>query len=134
MEDLPASFWEYRPLVTLPEHTETELFFGPKADDTSSIAEDEWLDLPADAHILTNFRSSSIAVLPVICIADSDNIIPLISSVASQRRAWGIDLPVVGLELSEFGSTVRTFISWSGDHKRSEEVVSRPRIDEDDGC
>ncbi|TFY81689.1 hypothetical protein EWM64_g2320 [Hericium alpestre] len=70
------------------------------------------LDLPLYTQILTGQRVWPNVYFPVICVADSSNIVAHIASVAYQRRVWGIELPVVGLEVSPVGSGVRVHIGW----------------------
>lgn len=80
--------------------------------------------LPHDAHILVDRGEWSHVTLPVICVADHDNIIPLLASVAHQRRFWGVDLPVVGLEMSKYDSSVRVYVAWLDDSHDGTELVS----------
>lgn len=66
----------------------------------------------SEAHVLLSNTVGAMAVLPVLPVADAENIIPLISSVLYQRRVWGIDLPAVGLCLSRYDTSVRIYVGW----------------------
>lgn len=102
----------------------TDLFFGVDSVDEDTPSESQWLDLPPDAHILAGRRGWSSATFPILCVADQHNIIPLISSVACQRHVWGIDMPVLGLEVSEFGSYACLYLSWCGEPDENDNLVS----------
>lgn len=66
----------------------------------------------SEAHILISNTIGAMAVLPVLPVADADNIIPLVSSVLYQRRVWGVNLPVVGVCLSRHDTTARIYVGW----------------------
>jgi hypothetical protein len=71
------------------------------------------LDVPFEAHILPGRgRRHRCAPLPFFCVADSENIEDLMTSVACQRYVWGITQPVVGFELSDRGVEASLIISW----------------------
>jgi hypothetical protein len=70
------------------------------------------INLPFDAHVLPGSGKRSCAVLPAICVADSDNIIPLLTSVLYQRRVWGIAEPAVGMLFAESGTIGRVILGW----------------------
>ncbi|KAG2085065.1 hypothetical protein BD769DRAFT_1536568 [Suillus cothurnatus] len=63
------------------------------------------LDLPLQAHMLPGRGRCLSAVLPVLLVADSNNIIPLLCSTLYQRHVWGIRQHVVGLCCSSTGTT-----------------------------
>lgn len=69
-------------------------------------------DIPLNAHILAGSGYCSHVTFPVICVADSNDIISLIASVAHQRKVWGLNDPVIGLEISEYGRLARLHIGW----------------------
>ncbi|KAL4242827.1 hypothetical protein ABKN59_011533 [Abortiporus biennis] len=95
----------------------------------SELAGDEpsdepFIDLPLSGHILPGRCNWPSVPFPVLCVA-SDNIIPLVASAAYQRWAWNIDLPVVGFQMSEYGSLVHTYIAWitsTSDHQHTPTV------------
>ncbi|KAK0445763.1 hypothetical protein EV421DRAFT_1734417 [Armillaria borealis] len=62
-----------------------------KASSTSS------LDVPFHAHVLP----------------DRENIVPLVASVAYQRRVWGIEDPVVGVILTKDGFSAQVVLGWT---------------------
>ncbi|KAG1717685.1 hypothetical protein EDB19DRAFT_1179074 [Suillus lakei] len=70
------------------------------------------LDLPLQAHILPGRGRCLSAVVPVLLVADSHNIIPLLCSTLYQRRVWGIHQPVVGLCCSSTGTTATAIFGW----------------------
>ncbi|KAJ7763998.1 hypothetical protein DFH07DRAFT_1059213 [Mycena maculata] len=65
---------------------------------------------PLGAHILPGRGVHAYAALPFLCIADQDNIVDLMTSVACQRHVWGDPDPVVGFVLS--GAVMRLVLSW----------------------
>jgi len=66
----------------------------------------------SDAHVLPGRGRRSSAVLPVISVADEDNITPLLMSVLYQRCVWGIDEPAVGIVFSKTGTLGQVFLGW----------------------
>ena len=70
------------------------------------------IDVPFEAHILSGRGRRFCAVLPVICVADSDNIVSLLTSVLYQRRVWSIDQPAIGIVFSKTGVVARVFLGW----------------------
>lgn len=70
------------------------------------------MDVPFDAHMLPGRGRRFYAILPLLCIADEENIAPLLSSVLYQRRVWGIDEPAVGLVFSKTGTIGRIVLGW----------------------
>ncbi|KAK0462012.1 uncharacterized protein EV420DRAFT_140955 [Desarmillaria tabescens] len=71
------------------------------------------LDMPFHAHVLPGRGRRTNAVLPIICIADRENIVPLIASVAYQRRVWGIEEPLVGVILAKDGFSAQIVLGWT---------------------
>ena len=70
------------------------------------------MDVPFDAHMLPGRGRRFYAILPLLCVADKENIAPLLSSVLYQRRVWGIDEPAVGLVFSKTGTIGRIVLGW----------------------
>jgi hypothetical protein len=70
------------------------------------------LDLPLQAHMLPGRGRHFYAVLPVLLVADSHNIVPLLCSALYQRRVWGISQPVVGLCCSNTGTVAMAIFGW----------------------
>ncbi|KAL6308095.1 hypothetical protein BKA93DRAFT_599190 [Sparassis latifolia] len=83
-------------------------------DETSQELSGPSIDVPFDAHVLSGSGRRSFVVLPMVCVADADNIRSLVTSVAYQRRVWDIDEPVVGFEISKFGTVARILLAWVG--------------------
>ena len=98
-----------------------ELFFGvnPSEDGEQAPAEDEWLDVPPDAHILAGRRPWPAVLLPIVCVTDGLDIVPLVASCIYQRAAWGIDLPVVGLQIQADKGRALVWIGWMDAEKVS---------------
>ncbi|KAG2358483.1 hypothetical protein BDR07DRAFT_1362015 [Suillus spraguei] len=90
------------------------------ADSDSSDGSIESLDLPLQAHMLSGRGRRLSAVVPVLLVADSHNIVPLICSTLYQRRVWGIRQPVVGLCCSSTGTIATAIFGWL-DPDQSEE-------------
>ncbi|KAG2355005.1 hypothetical protein BDR07DRAFT_1464761 [Suillus spraguei] len=90
------------------------------ADSDSSDGSVESLDLPLQAHMLSGRGRRLSAVVPVLLVADSHNIVPLICSTLYQRRVWGIRQPVVGLCCSSTGTIATAIFGWL-DPDQSEE-------------
>lgn len=69
--------------------------------------------IPDDAQIthLQGFERSFL-LLPLLCVADSDNIIALVTSSLYQRHALGIVEPVVGISISTHDSIARVLFGW----------------------
>ena len=70
------------------------------------------MDVPFDAHMLPGRGCRFYAILPLLCIADEENIAPLLSSVLYQRHVWRIDEPAVGLVFSKTGTIGRIILGW----------------------
>ncbi|KAG2072984.1 hypothetical protein BDR04DRAFT_1152865 [Suillus decipiens] len=90
------------------------------ADSDSIDGSVESLNLPFQAHMLSGRGRRLLAVLPVLLVADSHNIVPLICSALYQRHVWGIRQPVVGLCCSSTGTIAKAIFGWL-DSDRSEE-------------
>ncbi|KAG2358622.1 hypothetical protein BDR07DRAFT_1611788 [Suillus spraguei] len=90
------------------------------ADSDSSDGSVESLDLPLQAHMLSGRGRRLSAVVPVLLVADSYNIVPLMCSTLYQRRVWGIRQPVVGLCCSSTGTIATAIFGWL-DPDQSEE-------------
>ncbi|KAG2363055.1 hypothetical protein BDR07DRAFT_1405521, partial [Suillus spraguei] len=74
----------------------------------------------SDAHMLSGRGRRLSAVVPVLLVADSHNIVPLMCSTLYQRRVWGIRQPVVGLCCSSTGTIATAIFGWL-DPDQSEE-------------
>ncbi|CAL1712248.1 unnamed protein product [Somion occarium] len=87
------------------------------------------LDVPFDAHVLPGRGLRSCAVLPILAVADLDNIEPLLCSILYQRFVWGIDEPVVGFAVSEFDPNLPLYFGWI-DIQNNKPIVNicRPSI------
>ncbi|KAJ7476150.1 hypothetical protein FB451DRAFT_1245978 [Mycena latifolia] len=70
------------------------------------------IDVPLDAYVLPGRGRHISAELPFLCFADDNNIVDLMSSVACQRRVWGISRPVVGFVLSKSDTLAKLVLSW----------------------
>ncbi|KAJ6490629.1 hypothetical protein C8R47DRAFT_453666 [Mycena vitilis] len=79
---------------------------------SSSSSSVSSIDVPPEAHILPGRGRHLCAVLPFLCVADIDNIVDLMSSVACQRHVWGSTEPAVGFLLSETGVIASLVLSW----------------------
>ncbi|KAJ7247889.1 hypothetical protein B0H12DRAFT_1303529 [Mycena haematopus] len=70
------------------------------------------IDLPLEAHVVPGRGRQFFAVIPFLSIADSNNVVDMMSSVACQRYVWGIPEPAVGFALSETGVVAKLVVSW----------------------
>ncbi|KAG1855963.1 hypothetical protein F4604DRAFT_1590554 [Suillus subluteus] len=90
------------------------------ADSDSCDGSIDSLDLPLQAHMLPGRGRRLSAVVPVLLVADSRNIVPLLCSALYQRHVWEIRQPVVGLCCSSTGTIVTAIFGWL-DSDQSEE-------------
>ena len=83
------------------------------------------INVPFEAHVLPGHGRRFSAVLPIICVADEDNIISLLSSVLYQRHVWEIDEPVVGVVFSPTGTVGQVILGWLDLESYDEENLVR---------
>ena len=77
-------------------------------------------DMPLCANVLRGHGPQFCAVLPVICVADPNDIDFLLASVLYQRYVWGIDEPAIGITLEKTGFIARIIVGWvNRDHEVS---------------
>ncbi|KAK0476392.1 hypothetical protein IW261DRAFT_1609580 [Armillaria novae-zelandiae] len=91
-------------------------------------------NIPVEAHVLSHWRHLDCVALPFLCIADEENIIPLMKSTVYQRYTWRISEPVVGIMLSETGYIGRVVMGWADGWSDSDHVLPRIRIAYSDDC
>ncbi len=80
-------------------------------------------NVPVEAHVLSHWRQPYCVALPFLCIADEESIIPLVKSTVYQRYTWGISEPVVGMIMSETGSTGRVVMGWTDEPSDSDHAL-----------
>ncbi|KAH7918445.1 hypothetical protein BV22DRAFT_1041778 [Leucogyrophana mollusca] len=97
---------------------------GDTDDDSASSADS--IDLPFQAHILPGRGRRFCAVLPMLLVADSDTIVPLVRSTLYQRRVWGIREPVVGIEVLNGGTAVKVVFGWLDSAPRQKDEDELP--------
>ena len=124
--DHPIYSAEPAPLAGIRAPDEAEIFFGLDTIDEYEPPEETWLDLPHWSHILAGFHSGPVVLFPVLCVASETEIVPLMASAAYQRHAWGVDLPVVGLDISASSCSARVYISWVDPLSDVQHMVSLP--------
>ncbi|OBZ71472.1 hypothetical protein A0H81_08667 [Grifola frondosa] len=133
--DDESSAGESDEAISMDNESSTEESEGVLMDDesestsetsVSSIASS--IHIPFDTHILPGTGRRYSAMLPLICIADSDNIGMAISSILYQRRVWGIDEPVVGVSLSRTGTVARVLLGWLDLESDNNEFLPTPHI------
>ncbi|KAG2031345.1 hypothetical protein BDR03DRAFT_116281 [Suillus americanus] len=100
-----------------PEDMDESMY---SADSDSCDGSIDSLDLPLQAHMLPGRGKRLSAVVPVLLVADSHNIVPLLCSALYQRHVWGIRQPVVGLCCSSTGTIAMAIFGWL-DSDQSEE-------------
>lgn len=98
----------------------------PEVDAASVAASDDLetksglpIDVPFHAHVLTGRGIRRYCLIPIVLIADFENIVPLMTSSLYQRSVWGISEPVVGLAFSKSGVIVQVFLGWLEFHNGS---------------
>ncbi|CAL1710277.1 unnamed protein product [Somion occarium] len=69
--------------------------------------------LPFDAHMILGRGVRSYLILPILVVADYDNIISLMASTLYQRHVCGIRDPVVGLAFAKYGTVAQVFLGWA---------------------
>ncbi|THH07506.1 hypothetical protein EW146_g9301 [Bondarzewia mesenterica] len=84
----------------------------PDEDSSATTSSTPSLDVPFDAHVLSGCGRRLFATLPIVCVADGDNMVSLLISVLYQRRVWGIDEPVVGIVSSKIGTVFQVVLGW----------------------
>lgn len=124
--DAAREFAKYGLFDDIPVYDEAKLFFGLDAIDEHESPEETWPDLPRWSHILPWHDSEPTMLFPILCVASETEIVPLMASAAYQRHAWGVDLPVVGLETSAFSCSARVYISWIDPSSDVQHMVSLP--------
>lgn len=70
------------------------------------------LELPRDAHIVAGAGPWTHLLLPVVCVGDHRSLVPVLSSVAAQRRVWNLQLPAIGVEISSRDTFARVYVAW----------------------
>jgi hypothetical protein len=65
----------------------------------------------------------SICHIPVLCMANEEQLPVLMSSLLYQRRVWHISDPLVGVEFSKYDTTIRLFVGWLEDDLSSGRVL-----------
>ncbi len=63
------------------------------------------------AYLLADFKEQ-VPELSLVCVAEDDTIIPLVTSALYHRMVWKIRAPVVGITFCPFLSIVRVVIGW----------------------
>lgn len=70
------------------------------------------LDIPHQAHIFPRLVNQSDLCFPILCVAEDQDIVPLVASLVCLRTAWKIDVPVIGLQMSKFNGNVKVYVGW----------------------
>ena len=68
-----------------------------------------------EAYFLTCPPSAippSTCQIPVLCMADEEQLPVLMSSLLYQRRVWHIADPLIGVEFSKYDTTIKLFVGW----------------------
>ncbi len=70
--------------------------------------------LPSEyAHLhLSASPFHPVPLVPIFCVADEHNIVPLMGSAIAQRAALGLELPVIGIMYPTVGSTFSVLVAW----------------------
>jgi hypothetical protein len=97
------------------------------ADSDSCDGSVDSFDLPLQAHMLPGRGGCLSAVVPVLLVADSHNIVLLLCSAPYQRHVWGIHQPVVGLCCSSTGTTATAIFGWLNSDQSEEGCMVSPK-------
>ena len=101
------------------ENTET-----PEEDEGES--KEDVLSPQSEAYFLAYSSSATpptVCHIPVLCMADEEQLPVLMSSLLYQRRVWHINDPLLGLEFSKYETTIRLFVGWLEDNQSSGHVL-----------
>ena len=79
--------------------------------------------IPQDAHVIRYRGLVSTLHVPLLCVADEGNIVPLITSTLYQRHVLSLREPVVGLMIAPFGWVVDVLIGWLSDLSGEQKLV-----------
>ncbi|KAI0695689.1 hypothetical protein C8T65DRAFT_698638 [Cerioporus squamosus] len=82
-------------------------------------------DYISEQHLTPSFLHSS-PLVPILCVADEENIVPLLSSALLQRRELNIVDPVVGILLPRTGSSCQVLFGWM--EELADRIHALPRI------
>ncbi|KAK7062201.1 hypothetical protein R3P38DRAFT_3251543 [Favolaschia claudopus] len=100
--------------ASVSDHSPTvrsDSFFSASSSALSSNS-DQSIDVSLNGHIFYGRGKHSFALLPFLCIADEENIIEVVSSVACQRFVWGISEPAIGFQFSPSGTAMKLVLAW----------------------
>jgi hypothetical protein len=111
MESGPSTACEY--LSVYSPRAISQPFLTRIASDGCSEDPFVSLDLPLSAYVTPGRGKRVDCCLPVICVADEDEIGDLVTSVVCQRFVWNIPIPVIGVSLSKLATTGKIVIGWS---------------------
>lgn len=96
----------------------------PVALPANSLYEDEYTRT-ADRHIFPSAFYPT-PLVPVICVAGEDDIIPLMVSILHQSRVVPHGLPVVGIWYCAINEVCRVFFGWTYTENNSSAVSCMP--------
>ena len=88
------------------------------------VLDDKRLGLPQDIHVVHHVGAIKHILLPVLCVADSDNILPLLTSTLYQRHILGMMNLVIGFMVSPLGSTAQLILGWLEENSDKQIPVS----------
>ncbi|KAJ7608722.1 hypothetical protein FB45DRAFT_1067218 [Roridomyces roridus] len=103
-------------------------------DDTSSSDSQpskSSIDVSLEGHVLPGKGKHTNAVVPLLCLADGQNILDLMISLACQRFVWGISEPAIGFALSSSAPVMELVVSWLDPSTRILHIthdIGRPTI------
>lgn len=65
----------------------------------------------------------SICHIPILCMADEEQLPVLMSSLLYQRCVWHIPDPLIGVEFSKYHTIIRLFVGWLDEDVSSDRVL-----------
>ncbi|KAN0101122.1 hypothetical protein V8E55_001106 [Tylopilus felleus] len=72
----------------------------------------------------------SICHVPVLCMANEEQLPVLMSSLLYQRRVWHISDPLIGLEFSKYDTTIKLVLGWLEEDPSSSRALPRVHLGE----
>ncbi|KAG6379004.1 hypothetical protein JVT61DRAFT_13295 [Boletus reticuloceps] len=102
-------------------------------EDEEEDEEEGFLSPQFEAHFIAYPPSATIPSLchiPVLCMADEEQLPVLMSSLLYQRAVWHVTDPLVGLEFSKYDTTIRLFAGWLEEDVSPNSALPRVHIGE----
>ncbi|KAF8634984.1 hypothetical protein AX17_004051 [Amanita inopinata Kibby_2008] len=107
----------------------------PQEEDEDEEKKDEALP-EFEAHFEAHPPSSKFppytCCIPILCMADDQQLPVLMSSLLYQRRVWRINEPLIGIGFSKYETEIRLYVGWLDDNTCSRSALPRIHFGEID--